>query len=215
MPLPEGVAACMLKRLQGLPEPLVLVTRSEALAIVEEQEAMGGCLGPLCRGLLGSLELEPFETAYAITPRGLVPVGAGGLEIDGWVAASAGEIPGYLGLFHTHPAGIAVPTPYDLAGAKIRGSKVECVGAKAWGRSKVMCIEARDPRMWEKLAGEFVALEDRILAADYYTPYFQDGSLVFVPHPPPQLALEIEHEALAIADSLGFNAYIIEDSLHA
>lgn len=215
MPLPEGVAACMLKRLRGLPEPPMLVTRSEALAVVEEQEALGGCLGPLCRGILESLEAEPVETAYAITPAGLVPIGSGGLEIDGETVANARGIPGFLGLFHTHPAGIVVPTPYDLAGAKIRSSRVECVGAKAWGRTKVMCIETRDPSMWEKLAGEFAALEDRILSTDYYTPYLQDGSLVFVPHPSPGLALEIEHEALAIADSLGFNAYIIEDSLHA
>ncbi len=214
MPLPEGVAACMLKRLRGMPDPPMLVTRSEALAVVEEQEVLGGCTGPLCRGILESLGAEPVEAAYAITPTGLVPVGFGGLEIDGETAVNARGIPGYLGLFHTHPAGIVIPTPYDLAGAKIRGSRVECVGARAWGKSKVMCIEAGDPGMWEKLAGEFVALESKIMATDYYTPYIQDGSLVFVPHPSPQLALEIEHEALAIADSLGFNAYIIED-VHA
>lgn len=211
MPLPAGVADCMLRTLRNVPEPSLLVTRSQALAVVREQEALGGCLGPLCRGLLESLSGDPVEEAYAITDNGLVPVGSGGLEIDGGVAARAGGIPGFLGLFHTHPAGIIVPTPYDLAGAKIRGSRVECVGARAWGRSKVMCIEARDPAMWEKLAGEFTNLEEKVFSTDYYTPYKHGESLVFIPHPSPQAALEIEHEALAIAYSLGFTAYIFEE----
>ncbi|GAB6147577.1 hypothetical protein [Stetteria hydrogenophila] len=211
MPLPEGAADLMLETLRRVPEPSVIVTASEALAVVEEQEALGGCVGPLCRELRARVKSTPVEEAYAITTRGLVPVGRGGLEIDGWVAARAGRIPGFLGVFHTHPAGLAVPTPYDLAGARIRGSRVECVGARVWGRGRVMCIEAEDPGVWEELASLFTKLEGLVHSTDYYAPYPQGESLVFVPNPSPRVALQIELEALALAEALALSAYIIEE----
>ncbi len=209
MSLPRGLLDAMIAEASSMPEPSLLLPRHEALRVIEEQERLGGC-GPLCRGLLSAPTEWGLEAAYAITGSGLVRVAGGLLEVPGREAMAAAAVRGFLGVYHTHPGGLVVPTPYDLAGAAARGSRVECVGGRAWGVARVMCIEAREPAMWSSLADAWTILESYVAESDYFAPYPVGSSVVMVPAPTPETALRIEHTALALAEEHGFNAFIAE-----
>ena len=209
MSLPAGLLDAMITEASTLREPSVVLPREDALRVIEEQERLGGC-GPLCRSLLSTPSEWGVEEAYAITSRGLVRVAEGALEIPGREALVASGLAGFLGVYHTHPGGLVVPTPHDLAGAAARGSRVECVGGKSWGVARVMCLEAQDPAKWLALASAWRSLEPYIAEADYFAPYPLGSWVVLVPAPSPRAALRIEHAALALAEENGFTAYIAE-----
>ena len=199
-----------------LPEPEVAVSRDQALAVIKEQERLGGCHGPLCVGLREKIRglPGPSEEVYAITSAGLVTVARGGLEVADPALLRAREAPGFIGVYHTHPHSVSVPTPHDIAGATQRESLVECVGSRLWGRVAVMCIGVSRPSYWARLTSAWAELGDLVFGlTDYYTPVDVGDSLVFIPSPTPPRAEKIENEALALSLTSGAWGLILEARL--
>lgn len=80
---------------------------------------------------MGYQRLPPNETGFAIcrTPTGRLvngPVSTGSpTRVDIHVACPPGSR--FEGLFHTHPGGVAQPSPMDIAAARQTGAAHQCI----------------------------------------------------------------------------------------
>ncbi len=176
-------------------ETLPLVTRSEALSMIEDPEKVTSLFD-----VASYVSRVISEEAYVITSSGLVRLGKGcAIEVPGWLLPRARG----RGLFHVHPLPPIFPSIEDLEGAAYRGTCIECVGGVVNGYATVVCIKPLSS--WIDVAEAVKEVSHEVFSrTSFFVPVAYGGDVVFVPAPTPSEAEVLERKLLRAAATCGF-----------